>query len=88
MRLATSCGVEVFSTFCESHTPTSRCAVAALFRAALGTGELDDVAARARVHGRLTGADSEDLALLDDLLGIAIPTLFCRRLIPSSGGGD
>ncbi len=85
MRLATSRGVEVFSTFCESHTTDIAFrAVAALLRAALGTGELDDVAARARVHGRLTGADSEDLALLDDLLGIADPDVVLPQTDPDA----
>ncbi|MBV8293261.1 MAG: AAA family ATPase, partial [Mycobacterium sp.] len=85
MRLATSRGVEVFSTFCESHTTEIAFrAVAGLLRAALGTGELGDVAARARVHGRLTGAHSEDLVLLDDLLGIADPNVVQPQIDPDA----
>jgi class 3 adenylate cyclase len=85
MRLATSRGVEVFSTFCESHTTDIAFgAVAALLRAVLGTGELDDVAARARVHGRLAGADSEDLLLLEDLLGIADPEVALPQIDPDA----
>jgi class 3 adenylate cyclase len=85
MRLATSRGVEVFSTLCESHTTDIAFrAVAGLLRAALGTGELDDVAARARVHGRLTGADGEDLVLFDDLLGIADPDVVLPQIDPDA----
>jgi class 3 adenylate cyclase len=83
--LATRDGVAVFTTYCESHTTDIAFrAVAGLLRAALGISELDDVAARARVHGRLAGADSEDLLLLDDLLGIADPEVALPQIDPDA----
>ena len=45
---------------------------------------LDGVAARARVRGQLAGADSEDLVLLDDLLGIADPAVVLPRIDPDA----
>jgi class 3 adenylate cyclase len=66
--------VEVFTTFCESHaSQIAFHAVARLLRAAFGVGDLDAQAARDRVRARLPDADPEDLALFDDLLGIADP---------------
>jgi AAA ATPase domain len=83
--LATRDGVAVFTTYCESHTTDIAFrAVAGLLRAALGISELDDVAARAGVHGRLAGADSEDLLLLDDLLGIADPEVALPQIDPDA----
>ena len=67
-------GVEVFTTFCDSHTSQLPFhAIARLLRAAFGVGDLDAQAARDRVRARLPDADPEDLALFDDLLGIADP---------------
>jgi class 3 adenylate cyclase len=78
-------GVAVFTTYCESHTTDIAFrAVAGLLRAALGISELDDVAARARVRGRLAGADGEDLLLLDDLLGIADPAVALPQIDPDA----
>src|ERR1700737_3650694 len=83
--LAMRDGVAVFTTYCESHTTDIPFrAVAGLLRAALGASELDDVAARARVHGRLADADSEDLVLLDDLLGIADPDVALPQIDPDA----
>jgi class 3 adenylate cyclase len=67
-------GVEVFTAYCESHaTDIPFRVVARLLRAAFGIGDLDAQAARDRVRARLPDADPEDLALFDDLLGIADP---------------
>jgi class 3 adenylate cyclase len=83
--LAMRQGVAVYTTYCESHTTDIAFrAVAGLLRAALGTSELDDVAARDQVHGRLAGADSEDLLLLDDLLGIADPEVALPQIAPDA----
>jgi hypothetical protein len=72
--MASDRSVEVFTAFCESHTSQLAFhAVARLLRAAFGVGDLDAQAARDRVHDRLPDADPEDLALFDDLLGIADP---------------
>ena len=72
--MASDRSVEVFTGFCESHTSQVPFhAVARLLRAAFGVGDLDAQAARDRVRARLPDADPEDLALFDDLLGIADP---------------
>src|ERR1700722_12863936 len=72
--MASNRSVEVFTAFCESHTSQLAFhAVARLLRAAFGVGDLDAQAARDRVRDRLPDADPEDLALFDDLLGIADP---------------
>lgn len=71
---ATSRGVPVFATYCESHTSDIPFhAITALLRVALRVDELDDVAARLQIRVRNDTADPEDLLLLDDLLGIADP---------------
>jgi adenylate cyclase len=69
--LARPRGVEVFGTFCESHTSDVPFhVVARLLREASGLSELDDMAARARVAGRFVDAGDDDLLLLYDLMGI------------------
>ena len=80
--------VEVFPTFCESHTSQVPFhAVARLLRAAFGVEGRDARTARNRVRDRVPDADTEDFALFDDLLGIADPKSLCRRLIPMLVGG-
>jgi adenylate cyclase len=65
-------GVQVFTTYCESHTSDIPFhAVTGLLRAALGVEGLDAESARARLRIRFADADPEDLRLLDDLLGVA-----------------
>jgi adenylate cyclase len=67
-------GVQVFAAYCESHTSDIPFhAVTGLLRAALGVNGLDGEAARARLRVRFAEADSEDMALLNDLLGVADP---------------
>ncbi|MFZ1177842.1 MAG: AAA family ATPase, partial [Mycobacterium sp.] len=67
-------GVEVFTTFCESHTTDVPFhAVARLLRAAFGVEGLGGQEARDRVRERVPDADPEDFVLFDDLLGIADP---------------
>ena len=66
--------VEVFPTFCESHTSQVPFhAVARLLRAAFGVEGRDARTARNRVRDRVPDADPEDFVLFDDLLGIADP---------------
>jgi class 3 adenylate cyclase len=68
-------GVDVFTAFCESHTnQVPFHAVARLLRAATGVDGLDTQAARDRLRHGIPEGDPEDLALFDDLLGIADPT--------------
>jgi adenylate cyclase len=72
--LAVGRGVEVFATYCESHTSDIPFhALARLLRAAIGVDDLDGPAARERVRAQVPGANPGDLLLLDDLLGIANP---------------
>jgi adenylate cyclase len=67
-------GVQVFTTYCESHTNDIPFhAVTGLLRAALGVNGLDAEAARGQLRIRFADADPEDLRLLEDLLGIADP---------------
>src|SRR5246500_1703251 len=69
--LATSRGVPVFTTYCESHARDIPFhAVARLLRAGLGVTDLDYRTARAHIRAEVPDADPEDLLLLDDLLGI------------------
>ncbi|MGB9221836.1 ATP-binding protein [Mycobacterium sp.] len=72
--IADNRGVQVFTTYCESHTSDIPFhAVTGLLRAGLGVNGLDAEAARAQLRVRFADADPEDLRLLDDLLGIADP---------------
>jgi class 3 adenylate cyclase len=77
--------MEVFTTFCESHaSQVPFHAVARLLRVAFGVDELDGQAARDRVRDRVTDADSEDLALFDELLGIADPNTLLPPIDPDA----
>ncbi len=70
--MAAARGVEVFTAFCESHASDIPFRVVArLLRAATGVGDLDGSAARAQLRARVPDAEPEDLALFDDLLGVA-----------------
>ncbi|OBH59117.1 adenylate/guanylate cyclase domain-containing protein [Mycobacterium sp. E2479] len=72
MALAKCRGMDVITTFCESHTSDIPFhAVTGLLRAALGLEELGSETARAQLESRFPDADAEDLWLLADLLGIA-----------------
>src|SRR5271163_530284 len=78
-------GVEVFTTFCESHTSQVPFhAVARLLRAATGVDGLNGQTARDRVRDRLPDADPEDFALFDDLLGIADPNVPLPAIDPDA----
>ncbi|MCV7198060.1 ATP-binding protein [Mycobacterium angelicum] len=75
IKVAQARGVAVFSTFCESHARAiAFTAIARLVRDRLRLNELDYPTARAALRAQLAGADSEDLLLLDDLVGIRDPT--------------
>jgi len=83
--MATARGVEVFTTVCESHASDIPFRVVArLLRAAFGVRGLDDSAARGRVRSRVPDADSEDLVLFDDLLGIADPEVELPKIDPDA----
>ncbi len=83
--MASARGVEVFATFCESHTSQVPFhAVARLLRAVTGVEDLDGQAARDRVRDRAPDADPEDVLLFDDLLGIADPDVPLPRIDPDA----
>ena len=84
--MASRRGVEVFTSFCESHTSqVAFHVVAPLLRAAMGVEGLDGSAARDRVRGQAPDdADPEDLVLLDDLLGIADPEVPLPNIDPEA----
>src|SRR6185369_16426265 len=70
--MAAARGVEVFTTFCESHAcQIPFHVVARLLRAAARVADLDASAARAQVRAEVPDADPEDVVLFDDLVGIA-----------------
>ena len=78
-------GVEVFTTFCESHTSQVPFhAVARLLRATTGVGDLDASAARTQVRARVPDAEPEDLLLFDDLLGIGDPEVELPKIDPDA----
>jgi class 3 adenylate cyclase len=69
--IANDLGVEVYSTFCESHSIEMPFhVVARMLRAVFRVSDVDDTAARAIVRARFPAAGADDLALLDDLIGI------------------
>jgi adenylate cyclase len=83
--IAAGRGVPVFTTYCESHARDIPFhAVTRLLRAGLGVSDLDDRAARAAIRAVVPGADPEDLLLLDDLLGIADPTVALPEIAPDA----
>jgi len=83
--MAAARGVEVFASFCESHTSQVPFhAVTRLLRAATGVEGLDGQTARDRVRDRVPDADPEDLALFDDLLGIADPNTSLPAIDPDA----
>jgi class 3 adenylate cyclase len=84
-QLGKSRGVEVFSTFCESHaTDIPFRVVARLLRAVGQVSGLDDESARARVREQVPDADPQDMLLLDDLLGIADPSVELPKIDPDA----
>jgi len=83
--LARSSAVEVFATYCESHTTdVPFYAISELLRAVLGAEGFEGAEARARVRQRLSHAEPEDLVLLDDLLDIADPAVTPPEIDPDA----
>jgi class 3 adenylate cyclase len=83
--MASARGVEVFATFCESHTSQIPFhAVARLLRAATGVEDLEARAARDQLRDRVADTDPEDLVLFDDLLGIADSDLELPKIDPDA----
>ena len=85
--LAVSRGVEVFTTYCESHTrEVPFHVVARLLRMVFGISDAAPEVARATVRGRIPGANPEDLLLLDDLLAIGDPAVALPAITPDARG--
>jgi class 3 adenylate cyclase len=85
VQLAKNLGVEVFSTFCESHaTDIPFHVVARLLRSVGQLSGLDDQTARVQVRAQVPDADPQDLVLLDDLLGIADPDVELPKIDPDA----
>ena len=79
-------GVNVFTTFCESHTSQVPFQVISrLLRAATGVEGLDPPAARALIEAQaFSDAEPEDVALFEDLLGISDPDAELPRIDPDA----
>ncbi len=73
VRLAESLGVEVFSTFCESHATDIPFHVVARLLRAVGP-----------LSARVPDADPQDLLLLDELLGTADPNVKLPKIDPDA----
>jgi adenylate cyclase len=77
--------VNVFTTFCESHTSQVPFQVISrLLRAATGVEGLDPPAARALIKAQFSDAEPEDVALFEDLLGISDPGAELPRIDPDA----
>jgi adenylate cyclase len=82
---ATDADFEMFTTYCESHTTDVPFhAAAGLVRAITSSIGLDGAAARTQVRARFSGADDEDLLILEDLLGIGDPAATLPQIDPDA----
>jgi adenylate cyclase len=78
-------GVEVFTTYCESHTSQVPFRVITrLLRAATRIEGLDPQAARALIEEAFADAAPEDIALFEDLLGVANTSQALPRIDPDA----
>ncbi len=79
-------GVQVFTAFCESHTSQVPFhVVARLLRSASGVEGMDVKSARALIETEaFADADRDDVALFEDLLGIADPDREPMRIDPDT----
>ena len=83
--LAQSRGLEVFSSFCESHAADVPFRVMErLLRSVSQTNGLADEEARQRVQEGMPNADPQDLWLLCDLLGVADPEVKLPKIDPDA----
>ncbi|BBY92258.1 cyclase [Mycobacterium gallinarum] len=83
--MAQARGVDVLTTYSESHTsqvPFN--VVKKLFRAATGIEGLEAAAARERLTAQPRDADSEDIMLFEDLLGISDPDVALPLIDPDA----
>ena len=85
--IAESRGVDVVSTYCESHSSEIPFhAVAGLLRGFFGVDGLAHEEARAKTRATLPDADPQDLLLLDDLLGIGDTEATASDVDPDARG--
>jgi class 3 adenylate cyclase len=84
--LAAVRGIHVSWVFCESHARDIPFAVVArLLRAGTGVADAaEEESARARLRTYVPDADSQDLLLLDDLLGVANPDVPLPQIDPDA----
>jgi class 3 adenylate cyclase len=76
-------GIDVFFSFCQSHTSGIPFhVVTRLLRAAIGLTDLDSAAARAKLRAQVRDTDAPDLLLLEDFLGIADQTVVLPIMDP------
>ncbi len=83
--IAHSRGVDVVTTFCESHArDVPFHAAAQLLRARTGVNHLDDAAARAKLNALVPDADDDDLILLYDVIGVRDPDMPLPNIDPDA----
>ena len=83
--IASARNVPVFTTYCESHTSDIPFhVVARLIRATSGIEGLDPRVARARLREQTPHVDSEDVRILEDLLGIRDPADALPAIAPDA----
>jgi class 3 adenylate cyclase len=78
-------GLDVFTTYCESHTrDVPFHVVGRLLRMVFGISDVTSDLARARVRARIPDASLEDLLLLDDFLRIADAAVALPAITPDA----
>jgi adenylate cyclase len=78
-------GLDVFTTYCESHTrDVPFHVVGRLLRVVFGISDVSPDVARVRVRARIPDASPEDLLLLDDLLRIADAAVALPAITPDA----
>jgi adenylate cyclase len=83
--IASARNIPVFSTYCESHTSDIPFhVIARLFRATSGLEGLDRESARERLRERTPHVDSDDVRILEDLLGIRDPAQALPAIAPDA----
>jgi adenylate cyclase len=85
MAIASERNVPVFTTYCESHTSDiPHNVIARLIRATSGLEGLDRETARARLRDRTPHVDSDDVRILEDLLGVRDPADALPAIAPDA----
>ena len=83
--LAIGRGLDVFTTYCESHArDVPFHVVGRLLRSVFGIGDVTPDVARTQVRTRIPDASDEDLLLLDDLLSIGDPSVALAAITPDA----